>query len=152
MSARHRTDSGKFTNFALRVVGIVFAGALLMASAESSWMKNVPESDRRRVNPFSGNADAVAAGARLFAGHCAKCHGADALGKKTRPSLRTDRVQHAQDGELFWVLKNGVIAHGMPSWSAIPEPSRWQIIAYVKSLGVSQENHSNAKPPQGEDR
>jgi mono/diheme cytochrome c family protein len=152
MISRNRTDSGTSANLALRVFGIVFAAALLMAAADTSWMKNVPESVRRRVNPYSGMADAVAAGARLFADHCAKCHGADALGKKTRPSLRTDRVQHAQDGELFWVLKNGGIAHGMPSWSVIPEPSRWQIIAYVKSLGVSQENHSNVVPLQGEDR
>jgi mono/diheme cytochrome c family protein len=129
-----------------------FAAVVLMAAADGSWMSKVSESDRQRVNPYAGNAEAVAGGSRLFADHCAKCHGSDALGKKTRPSLRTDRIQHAKDGELFWVLKNGVIAHGMPSWSAIPEPSRWQIIAYVKSLGVNEENHSTVKPSEGEGR
>jgi hypothetical protein len=34
-------------------------------------------------------------------------------------------------------LKNGNLAKGMPSWSALPEPTRWQVIAYVKSLGPS---------------
>jgi mono/diheme cytochrome c family protein len=137
---------------ALRILATACAVVLLIAASDSSWMSKVPESDRRRVNPYAGNTDAVAAGSRLFADHCAKCHGADALGKKTRPSLRTDRIQQAKDGELFWVLKNGVIAHGMPSWSAIPEPSRWQVIAYVKSLGVSEENHSTAKSSGGNDR
>jgi len=63
--------------------------------------------------------------------------GADALGRGKRPSLRSERVQDATDGELAWLLRNGNLARGMPSWSMIPEPSRWQLIAYVKSLGPS---------------
>ena len=67
--------------------------------------------------------------------HCAKCHGEDALGRGKKPSLRTKEVQKAADGELFSLLRNGYLKKGMPSWSSLPEPSRWQIIAYVKSLG-----------------
>jgi hypothetical protein len=52
--------------------------------------------------------------------------------------LRTDEVQNAADGEIFWLLRNGSLRRGMPSWSALPEPSRWQIIAYVKSLGKKE--------------
>ncbi len=103
----------------------------------TGWKKHVSESDRKRVNPYAGQSEAIAAGARLFSDHCATCHGADALGSKKKPNLRAPEVQQASDGELFWLLRNGDLAHGMPSWSAIPEPSRWQIIAYVKSLGVS---------------
>ncbi|MGA9633226.1 MAG: hypothetical protein WBQ63_17505, partial [Candidatus Acidiferrales bacterium] len=47
------------------------------------------------------------------------------------------RVQDATDGELAWLLRNGNLPRGMPSWSMMPEPSRWQVIAYVKSLGPS---------------
>ncbi len=57
------------------------------------------------------------------------------LGRKKRPSLRTAEVQQAADGEIFWLLRNGALRQGMPSWSSLPEPSRWQIIAYIKSLG-----------------
>ena len=71
-----------------------------MAAANGSWLKHVPESDRASVNPYAGQPDAIAAGAKLFADHCAKCHGADALGRGKRPSLRSDRVQNATDGEL----------------------------------------------------
>jgi mono/diheme cytochrome c family protein len=112
---------------------------LLCAAADGSWLKHVPEADRRRTNPYAGQADARAAGAHLFAGHCAQCHGSDALGRGKHPSLRSERVQQqATDGDIFWLLRNGNLSRGMPTWSALPEQSRWQIIAYVKSLGPSE--------------
>jgi mono/diheme cytochrome c family protein len=112
---------------------------VLCAAAGGVWPAGVPESYRRKVNPSAGQPDAIAAGGRLFAEHCAPCHQPDALGKGKRPSLRSNLVQHATDGEIFWVLRNGILAHGMPSWSMVPEPSRWQIIAYLKSLGPSED-------------
>ena len=120
----------------------------LCAGARDSWKRHVPESYRQKVNPYAGQADAIAAGGRLFSEHCAQCHRPDALGKGKRPSLRSGFVQNATDGEIFWVLRNGLLAHGMPSWSMLPEPSRWQIIAYVKSLGPSDPS----APKQGNSR
>ena len=110
-------------------------GLVLCAAADGSWLKHVPESYRKLTNPYAGQSDAVTGGARLFAEHCAACHGEDAGGRGKKPSLRSTRVQQAADGELFWLLKNGNLSRGMPTWSALPEQSRWQIIAYVKSLG-----------------
>jgi len=107
------------------------------ATKYGGWLEHVPDADRKRTNPYSGQSEAVSAGAKMFADHCAKCHGADASGSKKKPSLRTAEVQQATDGEIFWLLRNGDLRHGMPSWSAIPEPSRWQIITYIKSLGVN---------------
>lgn len=111
------------------------------AAAQMPWMGHVSEAGKVRANPYAGKPDAIAAGARLFADHCAQCHGRDALGHKKRPSLRTPEVQEAADGELFWLLRNGSLWRGMPSWSSLPEPVRWQLIAYVKSLGESSEHH-----------
>jgi mono/diheme cytochrome c family protein len=113
----------------------VLGTAIVCLAADGSWLNHVPEADRQRINPLAGQADAIAAGGRMFGNHCAKCHGDDALGRGKRPSLRSDRVQHATDGEIFWLLKNGNLAKGMPTWAALPEPMRWQIIAYLKSLG-----------------
>jgi mono/diheme cytochrome c family protein len=115
----------------------VCAVFLCIAAADGAWLQNVPDADRQRVNPFAGQTDAAAAGNRIFQDHCAKCHGDDGTGRKKKPSLRTDRVQHATDGEIFWLLKNGSLKHGMPSWSAMPEPMRWQVVTFVKSLGTS---------------
>jgi len=116
---------------------VALMGVMASVAADGSWLKNVPEADRKRVNPLAGQADAIAAGKRVFEDHCAKCHGPDALGKGKRPSLRSERVQHATDGEIFWLLKNGNLRKGMPTWASLPEPMRWQIIAFVKSLGAA---------------
>ncbi len=107
----------------------------ISASAQTPWVGHVSEAERAKVNPYANQPAAIAAGRRLFADHCAQCHGADALGRKKRPSLRTAEVQQAADGEIFWLLRNGALRQGMPSWSSLPEPSRWQLIAYIKSLG-----------------
>lgn len=128
---------------------LALATPLYCAAADTSWKKHVSATERARVNPYSGHPEAVAAGARLFADHCAKCHGADALGKGNHPSLRTPEVQDATDGEIFWILRNGFLRKGMPSWSSLPEPSRWQIITFVKSLGVTPTPQPSAEKQHG---
>ena len=133
------------------VIAAILLAAVACFAADGSWLKHVPDADRKRLNPFAGQADAVAGGQRMFEDHCAKCHGEDALGRGKRPSLRSDRVQHATDGEIFWLLKNGNLAKGMPTWAALPEPMRWQIITFIKSLGPSageDAGNSPAKPSQ----
>jgi len=129
----------------------MLAAAMACFAADGSWLKHVPESDRQRLNPFAGQADAVAAGHRMFEDHCAKCHGEDALGRGKRPSLRSDRVQHATDGEIFWLLKNGNLAKGMPTWAALPEPMRWQVVTFIKSLGPSAGGEAENPPSKPAD-
>lgn len=50
------------------------------------------------------------------------------------PALSEGSTQSAPDGELFWFISTGAPDKGMPSWSALPERQRWQIVNYVKSL------------------
>lgn len=107
---------------------------LLMAAANGAWLKDVPAIDRAQVNPVTGQADAVAAGGRLYQDNCSKCHGADGMGHASRPAVRSARVAAASDGELFWLLKNGEPFRGMPAWARLPEGERWQIIAYLRSI------------------
>jgi mono/diheme cytochrome c family protein len=97
-------------------------------------MTKVPARDRRRQNPFDSEANAVAAGAKLFHQNCTSCHGNEATGLKNRPNLHSDRIRVATPGELEWLLKNGSMKNGMPSWSRLPEQQRWQIVSYLKSL------------------
>jgi mono/diheme cytochrome c family protein len=121
------------STIALHGIIILFFAGIALAEGAKEWPQRVPEKDRRRVNPYSSQADAVTAGAKLYAQHCSKCHGENLRGSGSKPSLRSDIVQQATDGELFWMLKNGDLRHGMPSWSSLPEPARWQIIAFLKS-------------------
>jgi mono/diheme cytochrome c family protein len=115
-------------------------GCTALLAADGAWLRKVPDAERKRVNPYAGQADA-AAGKLLFADNCAKCHGDDALGRHGRPNLRSERIAHTTDGELAWLLKNGSMWKGMPSWSALPEPERWQIIAYLRSLPTEDVDH-----------
>jgi mono/diheme cytochrome c family protein len=116
-------------------LAIVLAGsAALFAESDGKWLHRVPDEDRARANPVAAQPQAAAAGKMLFAENCAKCHGADANGLHNRPSLRSERIRHATDGELAWMLKNGNPYKGMPPWSSLPEQQRWQIIAYLRTL------------------
>jgi mono/diheme cytochrome c family protein len=116
------------------MVALLFVSAMALVAAESNWQRRVPDADRQRVNPYAGKPEAIAAGHLLFEENCAKCHGSDAEGRRGRPSLRSARLAHATDGELAWLLRNGSLAKGMPTWSSLPEPERWQIIAFIRSL------------------
>ena len=89
---------------------------------------------------MESDPDAVAAGASLFDQHCAECHGEMAEGDRKGPSLRADPVQQATPGTLFWILTNGVVRRGMPVWSNLPEPQRWQLGSYLKSLGPAEKS------------
>src|ERR1700739_525494 len=100
---------------------LLAASAICSATADGSWLKKVPQADRERVNPFAGKPEAAAAGANLFRNNCAKSHGANAEGKGSRPSLRSDRLANASDGEIAWIIKNGQMYKGMPSWGGLPE-------------------------------
>ncbi len=97
-------------------------------------LQKAPEKARKRGNPLQNDPDAVAAGGILFEQHCAECHGDAAQGGKG-PSLRAAEVQGAPPGAIFWILTNGVVRKGMPVWSKLPEPQRWQLVRYIKSFG-----------------
>jgi len=99
-------------------------------------LAKAPPKARAKRNPLEGESDAVPAGRNLFRQRCAECHGDNAEGGKKGPSLRAEEVQTSPPGAIFWVLTNGVVRRGMPVWSKLPEPQRWQLVSYIKSLGV----------------
>ena len=134
----------------LLVFGLSFALHASRSSAQESgaptpnnrnWnydeMKKAPAKSRARLNPIENDPTAIAAGGKLFEQHCAECHGMKAEGGKRAPSLLRDEVQQATSGTLFWVITNGVVWHGMPVWSKLPEPQRWQIVTFLKSFKAS---------------
>jgi mono/diheme cytochrome c family protein len=122
------------TPLLMSLIFVLGASLLFAAGGDGLWMTKVPERDRVRQNPFDSEADAVAAGAKLFRQNCSSCHGGEATGVKNRPNLHSDRIRVATPGELEWLLKNGSMKNGMPSWSKLPEQQRWQIVAFLKSL------------------
>src|SRR5207244_2500603 len=98
----------RYSKASLFVVLFLFSVLAVFATSNGAWLDKVSERDRGKTNPYGTQADAVAAGQRVFHDHCAHCHGADAEGTKKRPSLRTERVeQQATEGDLHWLLVNG---------------------------------------------
>ena len=121
--------------FSVAKVGWMLCATLALAATSAVPWARVPAKDHARTNPLAANPEAVDGGALLYRNHCQQCHQADAGGDgKKKPSLKTDRIRTATDGDLEWFLRQGDLSHGMPSWSSLPEAQRWQIIAYLRSL------------------
>lgn len=129
------------TRFAV-LAAVAGAGLLAVASPDDqrndepveAVLARVPVKARAKRNPLENDPEAAAAGRKLFSQHCAECHGESAGGSKRGPSLRADPLQTATPGELFWIVTNGVVRRGMPAWSKLPEPQRWQTVTFLRSL------------------
>ena len=124
----------KLRFFLLSLFLAVPAIAISIEIGDGRWLTKVPESVRVRLNPMAKEPNAVAVGAKLFQQNCASCHGKQAEGNAKHPALHSNRVRNATPGELEWLLKNGSLKNGMPSWSRLPEPQRWQLVTFLKSL------------------
>jgi len=131
----------------LRLAGVTFLSSVALvawsvsegrADPESVYAEiaKAPEKYRNRPNPLANDPEAPAAGKVLFEEHCEDCHGVGANGGRKAPSLRAKEVQEAAPGAIFWILTNGVVRKKMPVWSKLPEPERWQLVSYIKSLGL----------------
>jgi mono/diheme cytochrome c family protein len=108
------------------------------SSTSYSELLKAPERARARRNPLEDDPEAVAAGKILFEDHCQECHGSSGQNGRHGPNLRVPAVQNASPGTLFWLLSGGVVRKGMPVWSKLPEAQRWQIVRYIKSLGIDE--------------
>jgi mono/diheme cytochrome c family protein len=112
----------------LLLAGVAGPGKTPVQSAPPSWSS--------KSNPVNNDDQARRAGAKLFSRECASCHGANAQGIGRALPLRQPEVYKAAPGVLFWVLKNGSIYRGMPSFAHLPEPQRWQIVTFLRSLNA----------------
>jgi mono/diheme cytochrome c family protein len=83
-------------------------------------------------NPLDSNQQARRAGAKLYARECAGCHGGNREGQGKAPPLHRADIYRASPGALFWVLRNGSLHTGMPSFAHLPEAQRWQIITWLQ--------------------
>ena len=123
----------------LSLILLLLATSSLLVAAGSDWLSQVPARDRQKTNPFSAKPEAVQAGRLLYADHCAQCHGKNAEGTKNRPSLRSSRIQSdLSEGEVHWLLVNGNMRRGMPSWSKLPDQQLWQLVSFLRSLKTQE--------------
>ncbi len=118
----------------IALVALILSMQLAFSRRKGSPLHQAPPAATQQSNPYDGQQDAQRAGAKLYQRECAACHGADARGVGKALPLASPEVRATSPGALFWVLRNGSIWRGMPSFSHLPEEQRWQIVTYLKSL------------------
>ena len=114
----------------------------LSASAHEGH-RHAPASAKKLKNPLTATEENIEAGRALFNRNCASCHGEDGKAKtdvaaamKVKPTDLTGHTMHGiTDGEIYWVIANGIKTSRMPAFSAKTTPNeRWQMALYVKHL------------------
>lgn len=97
----------------------------------------------KTANPLGRSPEAASAGLALFKAHCVECHGAPGVDPSEAgaslnppaPGLTLARVQARSDGELQWIVSNGIRMTGMPAFGASrSEQEVWQLVAAVRRL------------------
>ena len=103
----------------------------------------IPLEAGKMKNPLPETDEVLSQGQQVFLGSCALCHGTDghggtAIGGHMDPpamDLTSAHVQHWSDGELFWIIRNGVRLTGMPAWqSSISEDNTWKLARFIHNL------------------
>ena len=128
----------------------VTSATLLMGASTGDWLRRVSPRDHARTNPLATSSEArehaALGGRQIFHQECAKCHGEDGGGLYNRPPGISDRVDHATDGDLFWLMTNGSPWKGMPTWEMLPAAQRWQLVAYLRTLNLAEDRAGEAPP------
>jgi glucose/arabinose dehydrogenase len=138
------------------VPAVLFILSLLPYTALHAVDKNfhdAPDSVKAQKNPFEGQQAAADAGKTQYARNCLACHGKTGKGTGNVPSLVDGKLNGVAPGEVFWFVTKGSVDNGMPSWAALPQKTRWQIVTYVESLaaGKAAPASSTTSAPPAED-
>jgi mono/diheme cytochrome c family protein len=108
---------------------------------------SIPEVDRREVNPWNNRAtpEVLAEAMAHWADHCATCHANDGSGQTTigqnlypkAPDMRLPATQNMTDGELYYIIQNGLRMTGMPGWGRpgdMQNDASWQLVLFIRRL------------------
>src|ERR1700761_9531914 len=122
----------------------------------------IPSDARSMHNPMQPSEENLKSARDHFADHCSSCHanagsGDTMYGKglyPKPPDLRQVETQNLSDGELFWIIENGVRFTGMPAFGGHgSEDDSWKLVVFIRHLPqlADQERvemeHANPKGP-----
>jgi cytochrome c553 len=106
----------------------------------------IPHQARAEKNPLTSTPDVLKEASDDYQAKCAVCHGVDgsgmtAVGRNLYPKvpdLRAPLTQDLTDGEIRYIIRNGVRLTGMPGW-AHPHDEQsddsWKLVLFIRSLG-----------------
>jgi mono/diheme cytochrome c family protein len=138
-------------------------GRLELAVAPKLRSMAIPSALKNRQNPVPDSPKAIAEGLEHFADHCAICHANDGSGDTEMgknlyprvPDMRLPATQSLSDGEIAYIIENGVRLTGMPAWgSEHGEESNWNLVRFIRHLPRLTEaelQHMKALNPKGPD-
>jgi mono/diheme cytochrome c family protein len=104
---------------------------------------SIPSSAKDTKSPFPATAENLTDGRHHFADHCATCHANDGDGQTEMgpnfypkpPDLRLAHTQNLTDGEIFYIINNGVRLTGMPAWGGSHEADdTWKLVLFIRHL------------------
>jgi mono/diheme cytochrome c family protein len=112
----------------------------------------MPAAAKSVKNPVAPGSDALAAGTKIFSENCAVCHGNDGAGRTNTakglspevPDLRAKHVQELTDGEMFYVIRNGIRFTGMPGWN-LGDDQIWKLVLATRQLAKDHAASLNAE-------
>ena len=106
----------------------------------------IPSNARSAPNPVIASDEDLRAARLHFADHCATCHDNDGSGQTLfgkglyphPPDLRLQETQNLTDGELFWIIENGVRFTGMPAFGGPGgehgDEDSWRLVMFIRHL------------------
>lgn len=105
----------------------------------------IPADAKKRTSPVPATDFVLHEGMEHFADHCAVCHGNNGSGETVfgrgmypkPPDLRAPETQQLSDGELFYIIENGVKFTGMPAFgsgSTEGVPGSWKLVHFIRHL------------------
>jgi mono/diheme cytochrome c family protein len=120
-------------------------GRLETAVARTLRHLAIPRSSRDLKNPVEKTPEVIAEGMEHYADHCATCHANNGSGDTEigrglypkPPDMRLDATQSLSDGELFYIIENGVRFTGMAAWSTGNEHGEhgtWHLVHFIREL------------------
>jgi mono/diheme cytochrome c family protein len=135
------------TKLFILALGVVLIAAFNVKSGveasqhDSHAHSHAPASAKKLKNPLQATEENINAGKTLYASKCATCHGEDGKAKtnvaeamKVKPADLTT-LHERTDGEIYWVITNGIPKSGMPALKTkVSNEDRWKITLYVKHL------------------
>jgi mono/diheme cytochrome c family protein len=104
----------------------------------------IPSNARATHNPLSASSETLREARLHFADHCATCHANDGSGNSAigrglypkPPDLRSPETQELSDGELFWIIENGVRFTGMPAFGGDhgTQEDSWKLVLFIRHM------------------
>ncbi len=103
----------------------------------------MPSSAKTMKNPVQGSPEVLHESMAHFADHCSVCHANNGTGNTMfgnglypkPPDLRLARTQDLTDGEIFYIVENGIRMSGMPAFGGSDSSEdSWKLVYFIRHL------------------